>query len=133
MDLALEELQFLNIPEICYLFFLFAFALLSTAVVIFTVASLYTNKAVSFSSTISAISKIFKHLFITYLWVTCLMFIYNFVFVIFLVLLIIAIDTQNSFLQFFTVIVGVLVIVNLVGLLVQNVFYCLQELPSPRD
>ncbi|KAL4294931.1 hypothetical protein HN51_045779 [Arachis hypogaea] len=133
MDLALEELQFLNIPEICYLFFLFAFSLLSTAAAVFTVASLYTNKAVSFSSTISTIPKIFKRLFITYLWVTLLMFIYNFVFVIFLVLLIIAIDTQNSFLQFFTVIVGVLVIVNLVGLLVQNVFYCLQELPSPRD
>ncbi|RYR26322.1 hypothetical protein Ahy_B02g060552 [Arachis hypogaea] len=60
MDLALEELQFLNIPEICCLFFLFAFPLLSTAAVVFTVASLYTNKAVSFSSTISAIPKIFK-------------------------------------------------------------------------
>ncbi|KAL4356911.1 hypothetical protein HN51_028224 [Arachis hypogaea] len=98
MDLALEELQFLNIPESCYLFFLFAFSLFSTAATVFTVASLYTNKAVSFFSTISEIPKIFKRLFITYLWVTLLMFIYNFVFVIFLVLLIIAIDTQNSFL-----------------------------------
>ncbi|KAL4321768.1 hypothetical protein AHAS_Ahas14G0143500 [Arachis hypogaea] len=67
MDLTLEELQFLNIPEICYFFFLFAFSLLSTAAAVFTVASLYTNKAVSFSSTISAIPKIFKRLFITYL------------------------------------------------------------------
>ncbi|KAL4330458.1 hypothetical protein AHAS_Ahas13G0402100 [Arachis hypogaea] len=61
-------------------------------VVIFTVTSLYTNKAVSFSSTVFAIPKVFKRLLITYLWVTLLMFIYNFVFVIFLVLLIIAID-----------------------------------------
>ncbi|KAL4375179.1 hypothetical protein AHAS_Ahas05G0255900 [Arachis hypogaea] len=61
------------------------------------------------------------------------MFICNFVFVIFLVLFIIAIDTQDSFLQFFTVIVGVLVIVNLVELLVQNIFYYLPELPSPRN
>ncbi|XLR02884.1 hypothetical protein S83_069082 [Arachis hypogaea] len=122
MDLALEELQFLNTPKTCYIFFLFAFSPLSTAAAVFTVASLYTNKDVSFSSTISTIPKIFKRLFITYLWVTLLMFICNFIFVISLVLLIIAIDTQNSFLQFFTVIVGVLVIVNLVGLLVQNIF-----------
>ncbi|XLR66490.1 hypothetical protein S83_017162 [Arachis hypogaea] len=133
MDLALEKLQFLNIPEICYLFFLFAFSLLSTAAIVFTVVSLYTNKVVSFSSTISTIPKIFKCLFITYFWVTFLMFICNFVFVIFLVLFIIAIDTQDSFLQFFTVIVGVLVIVNLVELLVQNIFYYLPELPSPRN
>ncbi|KAL1366370.1 hypothetical protein HN51_014204 [Arachis hypogaea] len=102
---ANHEWTLLLTIQFCYLLFLFAFSLLSTAAVVFTVASLYTNKAVSFSSTISAIPKVFKRLFITYLWVTLLMFIYNFVFVISLVLLIIAIDTQNSILLFFAVIV----------------------------
>ncbi|XP_031278533.1 uncharacterized protein LOC116136988 [Pistacia vera] len=90
--------------QFCYLIFLFAFSLLSTAAVVFTVASLYTSKAVSFSSTISAIPKVFKRLFITFLWVTFLMIAYNAVFVGFFVVFIIAIDTQNPFLVFISII-----------------------------
>lgn len=88
--------------QFCYLIFLFAFSLLSTAAVVFTVASLYTSKPVSFSSTFSAIPKVLKRLFITFLWVTLLMVVYNFVFVGFLVLLIAAIDIQNAFLVVFS-------------------------------
>ncbi|KAH1099277.1 hypothetical protein J1N35_016198 [Gossypium stocksii] len=44
--------------QFCYLIFLFAFSLLSTATVVFTVASLYTSKPVSFTSTISAIPSV---------------------------------------------------------------------------
>ncbi|CAF2229350.1 hypothetical protein YC2023_094729 [Brassica napus] len=40
--------------QFSYLIFLFSFSLLSTAAVVFTVASLYTGKPVSFSSTITA-------------------------------------------------------------------------------
>ncbi|KAK7319263.1 hypothetical protein RJT34_03982 [Clitoria ternatea] len=100
-----HEWTLLLIIQFCYLIFLFAFSLLSTAAVVFTVASLYTSKPVSFSSTISAIPKVFKRLFITFLWVTLLMILYNFVFVLSLVLLIIALDTQNSILMLFSVIV----------------------------
>lgn len=88
--------------QFCYLIFLFAFSLLSTAAVVFTVASLYTSKPVSFSNTVSAIPKVFKRLFITFLWVSLLMVVYNFVFVAFLVLLVVAIDTQNGFLVLFS-------------------------------
>ncbi|XAR56076.1 hypothetical protein NMG60_11036389 [Bertholletia excelsa] len=95
----------LLIFQFCYLIFLFAFSLLSTAAVLFTVASLYTSKPVSFSSTISAIPSVFKRLFITYLWVSLTMIVYNIVFVCFLVLLIIAVDTQNEILFFFSMIV----------------------------
>ncbi|KAK7359613.1 hypothetical protein VNO77_01575 [Canavalia gladiata] len=91
--------------QFSYLLFLFAFSLLSTAAVVFTVASLYTSKPVSFSSTISAIPKVLKRLFITFLWVTLLMILYNLVFLLSLVLLLIALDTQNSFLLFLAVIV----------------------------
>ncbi|XVE94268.1 hypothetical protein REPUB_Repub01dG0267000 [Reevesia pubescens] len=86
--------------QFCYLIFLFAFSLLSTAAVVFTVASLYTSKPVSFSSTISAIPKVFKRLFITFAWVSLLMFVYNALLIAFLVLFVIAIDTQNAFLSF---------------------------------
>lgn len=85
-----------------YLIFLFAFSLLSTAAVVFIVASLYTSKPVSFSNTLSAIPKVFKRLFITFLWVSLLMVGYNLLFVGFLVLLIVAIDTQNPILLLFS-------------------------------
>ncbi|KAB1222075.1 hypothetical protein CJ030_MR2G028806 [Morella rubra] len=95
-----HEWTLLLLFQFFYLIFLFAFSLLSTAAVVFTVASLYTSKPVSFSSTMSAIPKVFKRLFVTYLWVALLMMFYNFVFLAFLVLLIIAVDTQNALLLF---------------------------------
>lgn len=92
-----------------YLLFLFCFSLLSTAAVVFTVASLYTSKPVSFSSTMSAIPSVFKRLFLTFLWVTLLMLAYNSVFLVFLVILIVAIDSQNTLLVFLSLLViGVL-------------------------
>ncbi|KAK3188943.1 hypothetical protein EZV62_027616 [Acer yangbiense] len=100
-----HEWTLLLIFQFCYLIFLFAFSLLSTAAVVFTVASLYTSKPVSFSSTLSAIPKVFKRLFITFLWVSLLMLVYNGLFVVFLVVLIIAIDTQNGFLVFLSIVV----------------------------
>ncbi|MBA0833731.1 hypothetical protein Goarm_006155, partial [Gossypium armourianum] len=45
--------------------------------VVFTVASLYTSKPVSFSLTISAIPKVFKRLFTTFAWIALLMFVYD--------------------------------------------------------
>ncbi|CAN7056049.1 hypothetical protein Bca4012_093004 [Brassica carinata] len=76
--------------QFSYLIFLFSFSLLSTAAVVFTVASLYTGKPVSFSSTITDIPKVFKRLMITFLWVALLMFAYNSVFLVFLAILIVA-------------------------------------------
>ncbi|CAH8345372.1 unnamed protein product [Eruca vesicaria subsp. sativa] len=68
-----------------YLTFLFAFSLLSTAAVVFTVASLYTSKPVSFSSTTSAIPLLLPRLFTTFVRVCALMLAYHTVFSIFLV------------------------------------------------
>ncbi|KAE8708520.1 putative Esterase D [Hibiscus syriacus] len=90
------------------LIFLFGFFLLSTAAVVFTVASLYTSKAVSFSSTISAIPKVFKRLFITFGWIALLMFVYNGLMIAFLFMFFIVVNTQNvvlSFLAFMVILV----------------------------
>ncbi|XP_010529293.1 PREDICTED: uncharacterized protein LOC104806216 [Tarenaya hassleriana] len=89
----------------CYLIFLFAFSLLSTAAVVFTVASLYTSKPVSFSSTMFSIPRVLKRLFITFLWVSLLMLAYNTVFFIFVVVFLIAIDLQNVPLAMFSILV----------------------------
>ncbi|CAM8932989.1 unnamed protein product [Rhodiola kirilowii] len=93
----------LLIFQFCYLLFLFAFSLLSTAAVVFTVASLYTSKPVSFSSTISAIPRVFKRLLITFSWITLLMLVYDLLFVAALVLLLVAIDTESVALLFVSV------------------------------
>ncbi|KAF8102929.1 hypothetical protein N665_0190s0046 [Sinapis alba] len=91
-----HQWTFLLIFNFFYLTFLFAFSLLSTAAVVFTVASLYTSKPVSFSSTISAIPLVFKRLFVTFIWVSLL---------IFLVALLVAIDLQNVGLALFSLVV----------------------------
>ncbi|XP_042513211.1 uncharacterized protein LOC122088120 [Macadamia integrifolia] len=100
-----QEWTRLLIFQFFYLIFLFAFSLLSTAAVVFTVASIYTSKAVSFAFTISAIPRVFKRLFITFLWVSLLMVVYNIAFIFSLVALIIAVDTNNLLLFLFSVIV----------------------------
>ncbi|XP_043690057.1 uncharacterized protein LOC122640860 [Telopea speciosissima] len=99
-----QEWTRLLIFQFCYLIFLFAFSLLSTAAVVFTVASIYTSKPVSFTSTISAIPRVFKRLFITFLWVSLLMVVYDIAFIISLLALIIAVDTNSLFLYLFSLI-----------------------------
>ncbi|KAK9910906.1 hypothetical protein M0R45_034840 [Rubus argutus] len=86
--------------QLFYLIFLFAFSLLSTAAVVFTVASLYTSKPVSFSNTLSAIPKALKPLFITFLWVSLLMVGYNFLFLGFWILIIEAAIANRDILRF---------------------------------
>ncbi|KAJ6676268.1 hypothetical protein OIU85_009544 [Salix viminalis] len=60
----------------------------------------------------SAIPQVFKRLFMTFLWVSLLMLIYNSVFFLFVVILIIGIDIQNALLVLFSmVVIGVLFLV----------------------
>ncbi|XP_020232451.1 uncharacterized protein LOC109812806 [Cajanus cajan] len=95
---ASHEWTLLLLIQFSYLIFLFAFSLLSTAAVVFTVASLYTAKPVSFSATLSAIPRVFNRLFLTFLWVTLLMLLYNSLIFLSLLLLLLALDTNNSLL-----------------------------------
>ncbi|PIA57011.1 hypothetical protein AQUCO_00600021v1 [Aquilegia coerulea] len=97
-----QEWTQLFIIQFFYLIFLFAFSLLSTAAVVFTVASIYTSKPVSFTSTLSAIPRVFKRLFITFMFVSLLMIVYNVVFLACLVVLIISIETDNPILFLFS-------------------------------
>ncbi|KAI3878423.1 hypothetical protein MKW98_001838 [Papaver atlanticum] len=62
-----------SIHEFFYILSLFLFSLLSTSAIVFTVASLYASKSVSFIPTLFAIPRIFKHLMITFFYVFLLM------------------------------------------------------------
>ncbi|KAJ8514056.1 hypothetical protein OPV22_004490 [Ensete ventricosum] len=82
--------------QFAYLLFLFTFSLLSTAAVVFTVASLYAAKPVSFSSSLLAVRPIFPRLFRTFLWVALLMLLYNLVFALAVLLLLLFSPLQGS-------------------------------------
>lgn len=72
-----SQYSFLFLYQFLYLLFLFTFSLLSTAAVVFTVASLYSNKPVTYSDAVAAIRPIFPRLFRTFLWVSLVMVVYN--------------------------------------------------------
>ncbi|MCL7040998.1 hypothetical protein MKW94_025732 [Papaver nudicaule] len=71
-----------SIQEFFYILSLFLFSLLSTSAVVFTVASLYASKPVSFIPTLLAIPRIFKHLVITFFNVLLLMIVNYFAYCI---------------------------------------------------
>ncbi|MCL7048584.1 hypothetical protein MKW94_021403 [Papaver nudicaule] len=62
-----------SVDEFFYILSLFFFSLLSTSAIVFTVASLYASKSVSFIPTLFAIPRIFKHLVVTFFYVLLLM------------------------------------------------------------
>ncbi|KAF9603679.1 hypothetical protein IFM89_037442 [Coptis chinensis] len=84
------------IIQFFYIVILFIFSLLSTAAVVFTFASSYTSKPVSFTSTLTAIPRVFKRLFITFLYASLLMIIYNAVFLGCLIGFIMSINADDS-------------------------------------
>jgi hypothetical protein len=102
----------LGIITLLYVVFALAFSLLSTASIVYTVASIYTSKGLSYVKVISVVPKVWKRLFMTFLWAHILIFLYYvaFVFILFLLL----------FLQMAT---GLPVTLFFVPLLL--VFYCL--------
>ncbi|KAF9603678.1 hypothetical protein IFM89_037441 [Coptis chinensis] len=90
-----QWLEFIII-QFFYIAILFIFSLLSTAAVVFTFASIYTSKPVSFISTLSTIPRIFKRLFITFLFASLLMIVYNAVFLFCLIAFISSLDANDS-------------------------------------
>ncbi|PIA30866.1 hypothetical protein AQUCO_05300005v1 [Aquilegia coerulea] len=58
----------------------FVFSLLSTAVVVFSVASLYNSRNVSFITILAAVPRIFRRLFITFLFISVLVILYQVVY-----------------------------------------------------
>lgn len=89
--------------QFLYLLFLFSFSLLSTAAVVFTVASLYSSGAhpvVSFPAVLSAVPSVFRRLLLTFLWISLLMLLYNLAFLLLLLLLLVSLDSVESPLLF---------------------------------
>lgn len=59
-----------------YPLFVFAFSLLSTAAVVYAVASIYTGKEISYARVMSVVPKVWKRLMLTFLWFSLIFFAY---------------------------------------------------------
>jgi len=75
-----------------YEVFVFAFSLLSTAAVVYTVASIYTGKEISYGRVMSIVPRVWKRLMVTFLWFFAIGFAYYAAVVLVLVLLIITMN-----------------------------------------
>nr|GMD03240.1 uncharacterized protein LOC109165782 [Ipomoea batatas]GMD10345.1 uncharacterized protein LOC109165782 [Ipomoea batatas]GMD11701.1 uncharacterized protein LOC109165782 [Ipomoea batatas] len=119
MDLPPEELQFLTIPDVvkesisipkrsAKTFYLITLTLIFPLSFAILAHSLFTHPIfVQLRENPHAdhADHVFRRLFITFVWVSLLMLVYNVVFVGFLVLLIIAVDTESVVLFLFSVVV----------------------------
>lgn len=63
--------------KIAYFIFFFVLALLSTSAVVYTIASIYTAKDICFKKVISVVPKVWKRLMVTFLWSFMILFAYN--------------------------------------------------------
>ncbi|XP_043714466.1 uncharacterized protein LOC122662819 [Telopea speciosissima] len=75
-----------------YLVFLLIFSLLSTSAVVYTIASIYTAKELTFKKVMTVVPRVWKRLMVTFLWSFLIVFIYNVVAVVFLVLALITVN-----------------------------------------
>lgn len=62
-----------------YLTFLLIFSLLSTSAVVYTIASIYTNRDVTFKKVMKVVPRVWKRLMITFVVIFLAMFVYNIV------------------------------------------------------
>ncbi|KAH9315718.1 hypothetical protein KI387_024345, partial [Taxus chinensis] len=98
-----------------YFVFLFAFSLLSTAAVVYTVACIYTGKQTSYTKVMSVVPKVWKRLMFTFMWYFLIMVAYNTAFVTALVFINMTVGTTGNNLVFgvcITVVVAVFLVVH---------------------
>ncbi|MBO8589896.1 hypothetical protein INN88_14980, partial [Staphylococcus aureus] len=74
--IASEWLSFL-LFKAAYLLLVLLFALLSTSAVVYTIASIYTGKDLTFSKILAVVPKVWKRLVITFFWTFVILLCYN--------------------------------------------------------
>ncbi|XP_043705565.1 uncharacterized protein LOC122655410 [Telopea speciosissima] len=79
-----------------YLVFLLIFSLLSTSAVVYSIASIYTAKELTFKKVMAVVPKVWKRLMVTFLWSFLIVFIYNVVAVVFFVLALIVVNPGTT-------------------------------------
>ncbi|GLJ55718.1 hypothetical protein SUGI_1196840 [Cryptomeria japonica] len=73
LHIQIEELVLLTTV---YRALVFAYSLLYRSAVVYTVASIYTDKELSYTNVMRIVPRIWKHLIFTFLWFFLIMFLY---------------------------------------------------------
>lgn len=112
--------------KVAYFTILLILSLLSTAAVVYTIASVYTGRDLTFKKVMSVVPKVWKRLMVTFLCMFAAFFAYNFVavFVLFIFLIILPYNT------FGIVILYVLLIIYVMGSVYLTVIWQLASVVS---
>lgn len=103
--------------ELAYITFLLIFSLLTTSAVVYTVASIYTARDITFRGVLSVVPRVWKRLMVTFLSTFVALFIYNLVAIFVLVILALTILRQSYGIPIM-VVMGIFYIAGLVYLTV---------------
>lgn len=112
--------------EIAYYTIFLILALLSTSAVVYTIACIYTAKEITFKKVMRVVPKVWKRLMVTFLWSFALLFVYNIVAIVIIVLL--AVLFINSVIGI--VIMVILVILYLMGFVYISIVWQLASVVS---
>ncbi|XP_010270454.1 PREDICTED: uncharacterized protein LOC104606785 [Nelumbo nucifera] len=106
-----------------YLLAVLIFSLLSTSAVVYTVACIYTAKEITFKKVMSVVPKVWKRLMVTFLWNFIIVFAYNIVAVLIILIFLILFGSA-------TMIIFVLLVLYSVGLVYITVVWHLASVVS---
>lgn len=112
--------------KIGYFIFFLVLALLSTSAVVYTIASIYTAKDVSFKRVISVVPKVWKRLMVTFIWNFIILFAYNIVMILFFLLFIVMVGPGIMA----AILIVLLVIIYFVGFVYVSVIWHLASVVS---
>lgn len=116
-DLVFSEWAYFWLFKAAYFTFFLILSLLSTAAVVYTVASIYTGRELTFRKVMSVVPKVWKRLMVTFLCIFVAFFVYNAAsFTVFIVLALSTPPTSKAAAMTLVALVGVLYLVGLVYL-----------------
>ncbi|CAK9158196.1 unnamed protein product [Ilex paraguariensis] len=104
-DVISSEWVYFWIFKFVYFTFLLVFSLLSTSAVVYTVASVYTAREVTFKKVMSVVPKVWKRLMVTFLCTFVALFAYNFVAGLILYFILDLIDSNAGVIIFYIILV----------------------------
>ncbi|KAK6939964.1 hypothetical protein RJ641_029495 [Dillenia turbinata] len=94
-DLLSSEWTVFWLFKLVYFIFVLIFSLLSTSAVVYTIASIYTGRDVTFQRVMSVVPRVWKRLMITFFAIFVLIFCYIFIAVLVIVIFIISLSSTK--------------------------------------
>ncbi|KAL1309806.1 hypothetical protein HN51_052514 [Arachis hypogaea] len=116
-DMVSSEWVTFFLFKIVYFTFLLIFSLLSTSAVVYTVASIYTSREVTFKKVMSVVPKVWKRLMVTFLCAFCVFFLYNFATALVIIILLLLLGPGDGTVAIF-IIVGLIYFIGFLYLTV---------------